>query len=967
MSGHPASLQTLVGPDAPSGAALIPRLFEAIVAADRAQVGTAQTKTTRLFREWRRLFGQAVGIPTQRLAGWIDRQARAHGAPYGDNVPAYLFALHTYISIVAKLVAALALPAPAREVADPATPLRRRLRALESGAPFAAAGITNLPGADFFSWYAEDAAWPRLAGPLEDLLNRLRHPSVAVSREAPAPGRDLFKGLYEVFVPRELRHALGEVYTPDWLAEHALDRLEWQPEDDLLDPTCGTGTFVLEALQRRLRAAARQGRTLSARAALQGLYGLDLNPLAVLAAKASLVVVLAEWLDPAQPVTLPIHLADAINVAEPTPDGFFVHRLQTEVGEKRFEVPEQVVRSPRLYEVFQRLRHLIAGQGGGDITSVRKKRTVGDSRRGRGAAGVAGAESAKPRLPGNDVPKAEGGAAGVAGASRTQPRQTQPPGRRRLRPGHTHLLPAFLSCRRTIMDGLAPLLEPLGLSSAARERFEATVAVLVDLQRRQSDGIWCPILADRFAAAAIPPVSHIAGNPPWVKWSHLPPQYAGFIKPLCQALNVLGQDSYVGGIESDIATVITFQAVRKWLAEGGRLAFYITGTLFSNESSQGFRRFEDEAGRPLAGIVAVEDFKDLSPFEGVTNHSALLLLTRGSQTAYPIPYTFWSPPTGGRAGQPFASGEEFRCLARRREVLARPVPGTDAGPWLKGSGEQHELWRTLFDASLPSPYRARKGVTTDLNGVFFVRVEAAEPGTVWVRNDPAVGRTAGLPAVRQLIEDTHVFPLLRGRGLRPFAASLDPEFHILVPQRGMHGEPDLPASAPRTHRFLARFEDRLRARGSYRRYQQGRPYWSTWSTGRYTFSPYKVLWKEMSGQRFGAAYVGPVEDPVLGRRVVVPDHKLYFVPVPTEDEARYLTGILNAATIADGVAAYAAQLSLGVSVIDNLKVPAFHPEDPDHRALAHLAGELTRQGGQGSDEQLGEMDRLARHIVSSHG
>jgi hypothetical protein len=74
-------------------------------------------------------------------------------------------------------------------------------------------------------------------------------------------------------------------------------------------------------------------------------------------------------------------------------------------------------------------------------------------------------------------------------------------------------------------------LTSLGISGDALERFTATIGVLVGLHGQKWDGIWCPILADRFAAGAIQPVSHIAGNPPWVKWSHLPPPYAEFIKP----------------------------------------------------------------------------------------------------------------------------------------------------------------------------------------------------------------------------------------------------------------------------------------------------------------------------------------------------------------------------------------------------------------------------------------------------
>jgi hypothetical protein len=885
---HPAILRSLVGPDSQVGGALIPRLYEAVVNADASRNGKGgQTKTTLLFKEWRRLFGQAVGIETYNLQQYLAQQSSAHRVDYGTNIPAYLFALHTYIATVAKLVAAFSLPDPSQNLADANVPLKSRLGEMESGRLFTDAGIANMLSGDFFSWYVDDRSWSTFESELSDLVNRFQGVSFDLAHKQPESVRDLFKGLYEIFVPRELRHALGEVYTPDWLAEHAFDQLGWRPENDLLDPTCGTGTFLLEAFKRRM--IAYQGvESLPLEQILSGVHGIDLNPLAVLGAKASIVVVLASTLDPEHPVVLPVYLADAINSAAPTRDGFFVHELQTELGTKRFEVPETLVRSPLLYRVFDRIRSLVDADQ-------------------RAAA---------------------------------------------------------------VMGGIQEMLAPLELSGDALHRIKQTVQVFVDLHDEGWNGIWAPILADRFAAGAIRPVSHIAGNPPWVKWSHLPPAYARFIKPLCQAMNVFSTDKYVGGIESDISTIITFAAIRKWLAPEGKLAFFITATVFSNESSQGFRRFQYDNGKPMGAVRLVEDYQAMAPFEGVTNHPALLVFQKGRETAYPVPYCIWLPRSDLRSGQQFPDAATFRGSNQRVCVLAQPVPGTDSGPWLKGTVEQHELWSSIFNAALPSHYRARKGITTDLNGVYFVRAKQPLTGTreyVWVQNDPSIGRKHDLAQSRKLIEKTHVFPLMRGRGLSPFRAELDPDFKVIVPQRGMHGDETLPLTAPRTHGFFRTFEDALEERGSYRRYQKNKPFWSTWSTGAYTFSRYKVLWKEMRGRRFCAAYIGPVNDSVLGERVVVPDHKLYFVPVDSEDEAAYLTGILNAPVIASAIAAYAAQLSLGVSVIENLKIPEFDSSDQSHLALARIAKAVTARETGITTEESEELDRLAFKVVSEHG
>lgn len=333
-------------------------------------------------------------------------------------------------------------------------------------------------------------------------------------------------------------------------------------------------------------------------------------------------------------------------------------------------------------------------------------------------------------------------------------------------------------------------------------------------------------------------------------------------------------------------------------------------------------------------------------------------------TEYPVTYRVWRPPIiDGRPRRSFETASQFRADAAFVDLLATPVPGTDAGEWLKGTPADHATWTGIFGPAEPA-YRARKGITTDRNGIFFVAIsEIAEDGrTCLIRNDPTVGRTRGLPTVSMPVEMEHLFPLLRGEGVTAFRATPDTRHRVLVPQRQMHGDPDLPVSAPLTYRFLARFEDELKRRSSLRRYQRGQVFWSLWSTGPYTFASYKVLWREMGGGRFAAAYIGPFADALLGSRIVVPDHKLYFIPCSEEREAAYLTALLNAPLIANAVSSYAAQLSLGASVAEYLKLPKFVTADDRHRQLADLAIIITRRGGGATAVEFDRLDTLARDL-----
>lgn len=483
----------------------------------------------------------------------------------------------------------------------------------------------------------------------------------------------------------------------------------------------------------------------------------------------------------------------------------------------------------------------------------------------------------------------------------------------------------------------------------------------MELHAEGWNGIWCSVLADRFAAGAIPPSTFICGNPPWVKWSHLPPEYASFIKPRCLEMGVFSEDRWVGGIESDISTVITYEAIEKYLSPGGTLGFFITGSVFTNESSAGFRKFSLHGGRLTCKVVLVEDYQEIAPFEGVTNHPTFLMLRRGGRTKYPVPYRRWRKTPG--APGTFVTGEEFRATAAHDDLIAMPVPGGDERPWLRGTRDQQRVWATVF-AQGDQQYVARKGVTTDRNGIYWVRIHGARDGLIEVENQADIGRTTGIPRRRAWIERRYLYPLIRGRQLSPFHISGE-ELYIIVPQGGMHGDPDLPVNAPRTHGFLSQFRSVLEQRSSYRRFQRGKPYWSTWSTGPYTFSPFKVLWKEMSGTRFQAAYVGSVKDQHLGSKVIVPDHKLYFIPVKTEAEAAYLTAILNARTIADAVAGYAAQLSLGGSISEYLHLPKFDVRDSDHVRLSKIGVRVTRRTGELVESESADIEKLTMTIIAA--
>jgi len=869
-----AVLAQHAGPASKVGAALIPVLFDALVEAESA---APATKTTLLFAEWKRLFGQVVGIGDGHLRTFVAKQARAHGAGYDENTPAYLFALNTYIALLAKAVAARALEGAAEDVLDQAVPLRDRIASLEDGTLFLNAGLLNMVTGDFFSWYASDAAWPEFEPHVEAVLQRLADIDFNITRKSAHATRDLFKGIYESCVPRELRHALGEFYTPDWLAEHGLNLLDWTPDCSLLDPTCGSGTFLLEALRRRISAMQGDAASPSATALLAGLYGTDLNPLAVLAAKASLAVFVVRYRRPGEQIRLPVYLADAINTTT-VEAGMFAHKLQTERGVKRFVLPRRMVEASDFFQMMGWLQARIDEDERADAICSRFRR---------------------------DYPEA-------------------------------------------------------AIGEDEWEAISTTIGTVVDLHNIGWDGIWCSILANRFAAGAIANVSHVCGNPPWVKWSHLPRDYAAFIKSRCDAIGVFSEDTWVGGIEADISTVITYETIDRYLAEGGKLGFFITGTVFSNESSEGFRKFSLHQGRVRCAVERVEDYRAIRPFDGVTNHPTFLVLRRGGATRYPVDYSVWEWNDGVRT---LHTASDFTRACSVRKLIAKPVPGgarNDCRPWLIGTRRDLADVVKVFRRN-GKPPEARKGVTTDRNGIFWVDVLEVRGGRARIRNRNEIGRTKGIPRRNGEVEAEHVFPLLRGQDLTPFKAV--PSGHILVPQRGMHGDIALPVHSPLAYAFLKRFKTMLGIRSSLRRFQKGQPWWSLWSTGAYTFAAHKVAWREMAGGAFFAAYVGKVTDSELGRKVVIPDHKVYFITCRSAAEAHFIVGFLNSPLVAKAINAYASPLSLGTSVAEYIGIPDYDAGNPHHVELSRFSAKLAKRAAPPGDRDYAEIDRLTKRML----
>lgn len=135
------------------------------------------------------------------------------------------------------------------------------------------------------------------------------------------------------------------------------------------------------------------------------------------------------------------------------------------------------------------------------------------------------------------------------------------------------------------------------------------------------------------------------------------------------------------------------------------------------------------------------------------------------------------------------------------------------------------------------------------------------------------------------LEDRYVYPMLKSSGVVGGGKNCDLRY-MLVPQRTVNEDTSsIQEKAPLTWAYLTSHAESLGKRGSsiYR----GRPAFSVFGVGDYTFAPWKVA---ISG--FYKTLTFTVLSSVEGKPIVLDDTS-YFLPCDSEGQAQYLASLLN--------------------------------------------------------------------------
>lgn len=774
-----------------------------------------------LERLWEELRGHSEVQLKRQL--WDGLLREAYGTAVGDDA---LFLQHTYLTIVAKTIAARVLDLRADDAA-----------AILSGRALDDEAIHGAVESDFFDWILELADGRDLVSRIARQTARFRLRDVEV---------DVLKSLYESLIDPAQRHDLGEYYTPDWLAAKIVARAMAEPlTQRVLDPACGSGTFLFHALRCKLAAfeAAGRGRAAAVAACVEQVRGMDVHPVAVIIARVTWLLALGPAIFERQgELHVPVFLGDAMQ--------WNLH----EIGNAR----EVVVPVP---------------------------------------------DEVPLRVP--------------AGFAEDQARFER--GVQTLSQGlQDHTTPAQIERSLAQIEGVAA-----GDAAAMK----GTFARLRELYDAGKNGIWPFVLRNLMRPLWLSRIDQRAdmliGNPPWVAYRHLSAEMKSRLRNASQQMNL-----WVGGVlatQQDMSALFWARGAERYLKQGGTIAFVLPFAALNRPAFAGLRR-----GIFGSVQVRVEEAWDLARVRPIFGSSAV-----GTTSACVV--------IGRR--------EEAGPLPARIERFAGILPRRDAH-----EAEADHALRRVFEPWPPvttlagaSPYRARfkQGATMVPRRFFLVEREPASrlglnPAAPRVR-----GRTTSLDKApwreveppRGPVEVEFLRPLLLGESIAPFRL-LAPALAV-VPVEG-DVLLDSAAAADAGHRRLAAWLRDIEAKWQAHcsKGADGKPRMTLVQQ----IDHMRKLSMQLPGNGLKVVYnkAGTLlSAATVDEERLLVDHKAYWAPARTCEEARYLTAILNSSIVLQRVIPMQPRGWRDPRDFDNLvwelPIPEFNRRQALHRDLAEAA------------------------------
>ncbi|MFW9822382.1 MAG: class I SAM-dependent DNA methyltransferase [Candidatus Thorarchaeota archaeon] len=188
---------------------------------------------------------------------------------YGNNLSLDLFLKHTYFALILKIIVTYKISIVKYYNFEE---MYERLIDHEEI-------LTPIFSFNFFFWIV----------PKKDLYEKVYNKVKGLDFDK----QDIFSRLYQQIFISDIRHKRGEFFTPSHLVDKMVEE-SYRFGIKVLDPSCGSGMFLVNIVKKIFNS---NKPILSKFKAFSYVYGFDLNPLAIITAKANILLLILEYLN----------------------------------------------------------------------------------------------------------------------------------------------------------------------------------------------------------------------------------------------------------------------------------------------------------------------------------------------------------------------------------------------------------------------------------------------------------------------------------------------------------------------------------------------------------------------------------------------------------------------------------------------------------------------------------------------
>jgi len=181
-------------------------------------------------------------------------------------------------------------------------------------------------------------------------------------------------------MPSEVRHSLGEYFTPSWLADYVVKQSKKLINNDdftAIDPCCGSGVFVMALIRdiiskKDIISLSEPEKRELLNSILNRVKGVDINPLSVLTAKVCFYLSIKPLIND-DDIEIPIYLGDSANIPNKVKIGdslCYEYTVNTKQENIQVILPSNFVENENFFSQMSQIQAIIEVE---DIALVSNK------------------------------------------------------------------------------------------------------------------------------------------------------------------------------------------------------------------------------------------------------------------------------------------------------------------------------------------------------------------------------------------------------------------------------------------------------------------------------------------------------------------------------------------------------------------------------------------------------------------